>query len=116
MSTLDPAKMDKEESARVAALHRAAKGRPHLTQARDSVSDDPHKHKSQRAYATEITLNGRVLGYSNAITAGDAVRKAIEKREEFQSMQGKPVQHVKDGKPLTAYGAKMLGVQWGGAV
>ena len=71
--------------------------------------------KTERAGAVTVaTLNPSrgVLGYSNAIVAGDMIRRKMVRLEEFESMQGTPILHVKNGKPLTAQGAKMLGVEW----
>ena len=59
-----------------------------------------------------IGANAGNLGISNAATLGDMLVHKIIRREEFELMQGTTVQHVKDGKPLTALGAKLLGVPW----
>lgn len=61
-----------------------------------------------------VAVNGS-LPYSNAAALGDAVRRKLLRREEFEAMQGVPIVHVKNGKPLTDHGAKMLGVSWEGA-
>lgn len=39
-------------------------------------------------------------------------RKNMEVTAESAAQCSSPIQHVKDGKPLTAHGAKLLGVAW----
>jgi hypothetical protein len=59
------------------------------------------------------------LGYRSVMTpAGmvDVIQRRMQARiaaEEF-ARERPPVQHVKDGKPLTPTGAKILGVPWEG--
>ncbi len=91
----------RSEHERALRLRRLARSGPHL-----------HLSKS-RKYAISILTGGRRrLSYSDACTAGDAVQKQIQRHVEFEAMQGKPVVHVKNGKPLTAEGARLLGVPW----
>jgi hypothetical protein len=66
----------------------------------------------RRAYPREVSLGRSVLGFSSGQSAGEYVIREIVKRQEFELAQGATVLHVKDGKPLTEHGAKMLGVQW----
>ena len=71
--------------------------------------------RTERAGAVHVaslSTSRGVLGYSNAIVAGDMIRRKMVRREELEAMQGTPVVHVRDGKPLTEHGAKMLGVEW----
>ena len=108
--THDPQRMDSQEAARVEELRRRAKSRPHLN-AQEQISDDPHAAKKQRRRTHGFTFSEK-LGFRNAVALGDSIRRSIERREEFKAMQGTPVIHVKNGKPLTEYGAQLLGVQW----
>ena len=86
---------------------------------RDS-NDTPHReitrhgpsHDKRRAYPREVNLGCSVLGFSSAQSAGEFVIREIIKRQEVEMAQGATVIHVKDGKPLTAHGAKLLGVPW----
>ena len=94
--------MDNEEHRRALALRRKAKGRPHLT-----LSKEETKHQ----YTIGFSRPG-VLAPMSAIAAGDMLRRQIERREEFEALQGAGVVHVHNGKPLTAQGAKLLGVPW----
>ena len=83
---------NRHESARVKALRDRARKRPHLTPAKFGP-------RSQG-----FTLPRTVLGYSNAVAMGDAVRKAIVAREyALAHREDGLVVHVKDGKPLTAH-------------
>ena len=65
-----------------------------------------------------------VAGFSNVQTRGvqgrmadslqeTLVRNATKKVEDAERTPP-PVQHVKDGKPLTPLGARLLGVPWKG--
>ena len=109
--TSNPERMSREEHRRVLELAKKARRRPHL-KPEDLVSDNPWKAKAQNRSARNILVPSRLLGYSSAIALGDAVRQQIVRREEFAAMQGGTIQHVKNGKPLTAHGAKLLGVAW----
>ena len=101
-----PEKVEHDERRRVERLRSSARSghaRVHISNAK----------KLENSYGV---LGGvqkaGVLGYSNAIVAGDVIRRKILRREEFEAMQGTPVIHVKDGKPLTEIGARILGVPW----
>ena len=59
-----------------------------------------------------LQLSRGVLTLSSPQAVGDMIQRRIVKREEFEALQGEPVVHVKNGKPLTAQGAKLLGVPW----
>jgi hypothetical protein len=112
MPTLE--QQDRDEHNRVMRLRNAAKARPHLNQSRAVVlkergNEVPRFTRDSKAF----NLPMRVLGYSDAATLGDAVRKAIISAElaRFHRSDGLVI-HVKDGKPLTAEGARRLGVPW----
>jgi hypothetical protein len=42
----------------------------------------------------------------------DIIRRNIIARENAAALQDPGVCHVKNGKPLTEYGAHLLGVEW----
>lgn len=67
-----------------------------------------------RGYSFRQQLSAGVLGIRDSFTLGDMIAHKRERRAEFLAMQGTPVVHVKNGKPLTAKGAAMLGVPWDG--
>jgi hypothetical protein len=97
----DPTKMDKAEEKRVASLRSKAKKRPHLSYAKG------------RKRTTSFRLPRKILGYSSSFAAGDALRREILRREyALTHRTDGVVEHVRDGKPLTAKGAAILGVPW----
>jgi hypothetical protein len=103
MVNRDPIRMDIEERKRIIALRHAARQRPHLTQCKEEPAG-----RSQHVYLPISSLR-----YSNAAALGDALIKAIVSREEALSHRTENLTvHVKNGKPLTAKGAKLLGVPW----
>lgn len=96
-----PEQIDKDEDKRVERLRRTAQNRPSL-----SVS------KSRR-YSRVFTAPRRILGYSTPAALGDAIRRAIANKEYAMSHRTDGlVEHVRNGKPLTAKGAALLGVTW----
>ena len=97
---MNPARMDKEEHDRVMAMRKAAANRPHL------------KETKARRGSVTFTLPRHITGYSNAAARGDSLRRQILKREYAMAMTPECVAHVRDGKPLTEHGAKLLGVPW----
>ena len=107
MSTTDPFEMDREEHVRVLALRRAKRSQP-------CFREGKWTKRAPRHPRTTISLNGRILGIANAATAGDMIQRMLVRHAEFEAMQGVPVAHVKNRKPLTAHGAKLLGVPWTG--
>ena len=110
MVNRDPIRMDIEERKRIIALRHAARQRPHLTQCKEEPAGggDVRLFRSQHVYLPISSLR-----YSNAAALGDALIKAIVSREEALSHRTENLTvHVKNGKPLTAKGAKLLGVPW----
>jgi hypothetical protein len=107
-------KMDRDDHKRFMERVKAARQRPHITQTmanpiKQVGNGVPHRTHYSRGFV----LPQRVLGYSSPAALGDAVRKAIINREIALSHRGDGLMiHVKDGKPLTEKGAKMLGVAW----
>jgi hypothetical protein len=104
---LTPTEMDRADNGAVAKrAHKAAKNHPKL---RESKSD---KAKSSKVYLGRGTYR---LGMTAAGVAQIA-QKSIVGRAEWEEYykEHPPVQHVRDGKPLTAHGAKLLGVPWKG--
>ena len=102
--------MDRFKSAKASriTLHDANDaGAPEATPVRGRVS-----RSIRRSYPRSVSLGLSVLGFSSAQVAGDFVIQNFLKRQEFEAQQGAPVTHVRNGKPLTAKGAKMLGVSW----
>lgn len=63
-----------------------------------------------------LSLGRQVRGYSSGVALGDAVRRqmmaSIAREQHIKDTVDRAVIHVKDGKPLTEYGAKVLGVGW----
>ena len=58
---------------------------------------------------------GAHLGLHDPIVAGEIFRRKITTRQEIRSAESaSSVVHVKNGKPLTAHGAKLLAVPWDG--
>jgi hypothetical protein len=59
------------------------------------------------------TKGNTSIPFAHAKVAATAreVRAYLERQEELKKM-GPTVVHVKDGRPLTARGAEMLGVKW----
>jgi hypothetical protein len=99
--------MDRDERARVRAMVRAARVRVMKTIPRD------HSLRPGLLKKT-VLLNQHVgsLHYANGIVAAAAVEQMMVRKAEFQEAQGVTVEHVRNGKPLTAHGAKLLGVKW----
>jgi hypothetical protein len=108
-----PESIEREERKRV--IRMAEEGRRNRGVIKGSTAK-PSKRQvregSRKMLECAITLRGGVLTVSNAIAAGDLIRSMIVHREEFESKQSTPIIHVKDGKPLTAHGARLLGVPW----
>ena|SRR3974390_2832651 len=103
----------KEEHERVERLRKARKASVATTR----VSVD--KRLGQRRFRGEgmrfNTFAGK-LGIRDSIVAGELLirkLKAIETARAYQA-ERPGVVHVKDGKPLTAHGAKLLGLPWTG--
>jgi hypothetical protein len=102
---MNPDSIDREEDNRVAEMRRAAKGRPHLTFSNA-------KRRGGDGYVS-FNLPRKITGYSNSAALGDAVRREIIKREWVEAhREDGLVIHVKNGKPLTEHGAKLLGMAW----
>ena len=102
MARIDPNLMDRADDKRVKYVRRAARSRPHLETAKDSESSVP------------FCFHG-VLGPSNPAALADLIRRRIQARNTAEShAEDGLVVHVRDGKPLTAHGAKLLGVPWKG--
>ncbi len=61
-----------------------------------------------------FTRGGNFNGYLRDRTheATDLAVRQAEQRAAFQAQHGAAVQHIRDGKPLTEHGAKLLGVAW----
>lgn len=101
--TTNPALMDREEDERVARLRRQHQRSSGLRQS----------NAKGRAGVTIFVGNKRHLGLTQAGVA-DLLQKTlmnIEKARAFREANPGTV-HVKDGRSLTAQGAKMLGMEW----
>ena len=106
-------RIDQEENARINRL---------LKRARENhavISQGSESHAATRSARNRLNHNkvlnlegNHILNYYTPQAMGDAIMRTLRRREEFKAMQGEPVVHVKNGKPLTAYGAKLLGVPW----
>lgn len=101
---ISPERIDKEEDARVKAMREAARKRPHL-----SFSSDKSKRARDRRTFTFRDFNIRPL---SPAALGDMIRRKIIAQEKAIALQDAGICHVKNGKPLTEYGAKLLGVEW----
>jgi len=103
-------KIDREEQDRIVKLRQTA--REHRSTLK--VSDRLFGSRSKRRKATfHLEMNTRVLGLTQAGVESLIQKKLIARAtgEAFRSDQA-AIQHVKDGKPLTAIGAKLLGIEW----
>lgn len=100
--THDPTKMDREEDKRVADLKRNHRRGRVLRQS-----------AAKGRNAVTIHLGIRALGLTEAGTVHELQKRlaAIEQSKAYRAANPGTI-HVKDGKPLTAQGAKMLGVSW----
>ena len=98
-----PERIDKTEHKRAEQLSKSARQRPSL-----------HFSESER-HSQAYTLPRRIMGYSTPAALGDALRREILKREYAKAHHADGlVVHVRNGKPLTAKGAALLGVPWDG--
>lgn len=99
--------IDREERKRLEELRRKAKESHVVVKS----SDDPGRRK--RYIRVKFTPGKYQLGWQ-AQTLGElVVRKAIHAATRDAYLEeNPPIVHVKDGKPLTAHGAKLLGVPW----
>ncbi len=101
--------MDIAERKRVEALLAAERHRPHLKEGRISQA----KCRADRKRRTgQFVFVGTRLGYSSSHAFGDAIRASIVSSIEHGLNHGAGVAHVKNGKPLTAHGAQLLGLPW----
>ena len=96
-----------EVAEKILELHDCKDKAPGELTSKGALSRD-----KRRAYPRSISLGGSALGFSSAQSAGEFVIRQIIKRQEFLAAQGTTVQHVKNGRPLTEHGAKILGVPW----
>jgi hypothetical protein len=106
-----PEPADYEEST-----SRRRETRPILREGRVSKAKSRYVRKRLSAHSMVSFHSLSGVGYSSPHALGDAVRAAMVKRIEFQLEQGVAVRHVKDGKPLTAHGAELLGMPWEGEI
>lgn len=83
-------------------MRHEAKSRPHLTAS--------NARQSRRNSTFQFLP--RTLGFSSPAAVADIIRRKIIARENAAALQDPGVCHVKNGKPLTEYGAKLLGVEW----
>jgi hypothetical protein len=107
-----PEQIDREESARVERLRKAAReGHARLQISKESAHYGSKKQQVRSTYA--LNISARQLGLTRDGVASLIQQKmsARDRAEEFKN-QNPPTVHVKDGKPLTAQGARMLGVPW----
>ena len=110
-----PEQIDRDEHTRVLRLREKARARPHLTAYRGTAGTEAQSSAQRARYENQkgFNLPRKILGYSNAVVLGDAIRKQIIRTEYAKAHAADGlIVHVKDGKPLTAEGAKMLGVSW----
>lgn len=106
-------RIDRDERKRL--IMQAAEARrnsPHLRvgSPRNSDSGPAAIPRNKRAKAV-MFLSGH-LGYTNSLALGDMIRRKLVNRALSEAMRAEAVEHVKDGKPLTAHGARLLGVPW----
>lgn len=101
--------LDRAEDKRVERMARAAKRRPHLYVSQDK-SSSRGRHKKM---TFSLNMNARTLGLTEA-GAVQLIQKKAEARVRAAEYvrEHPPVIHVKNGKPLTEHGAKLLGVPW----
>jgi len=114
-----PEGIDREERLRVKQMLENKPKRNHLSALPiENFVPVPGQYENNRRILEQLKTSrtysmgkGR-LNYSNGIVAGDALFRRIQRSLEYEAAQGKGVVRVKDGKPLTAHGAKLLGVPW----
>jgi hypothetical protein len=78
---------------------------------RNNIHESEAEHiRSRMVSATSRHGNRRKVGFHRA----SASSFEVNLRQVYQNAisQGEPVVHVKDGKPLTPHGAKLLGAPW----
>ena len=90
-------KMDRDDAKLVDKLRQKAKAHPHLNQS-SPIAEGYGARRRLASRTATISPGSYRLGFSDAISAGDAVRFSIVKREEFLAQQGPVKQLVKRGR------------------
>ncbi len=86
-------------------LEQRARRRPHFPVAKRAGS-------ARRKETTfSLNLGTRILGLTEAGVV-DLLQRKMRNRVESEALREPCVIHVKDGKPLTAHVAALLGVPW----
>lgn len=107
-------RIDKEEDDRVKEMARKRKkDGPVIKISKNDEYNNKNtkKRESERSFC--LNLNNRSLGFTREGIAG-LIQRKIESRAKAIAYQAERpcVEHVRNGKPLTEKGAKMLGVAW----
>lgn len=97
--------INREEKRRVKQLKQRAK--EFRTTLRAS------RRKDTKCIYNKVSLSKYQLGWQLGAIGDLLIKNAVAVAEhQLFSAENRGVVHVKDGKPLTAHGAKLLGVPW----
>jgi hypothetical protein len=110
---MTPEQIDRDEQKRVKGV--LAKAREYRRDHSITIAKGRgiYGRDRDRGRMFSLNLGTHALGLTPDGIA-DLIQKKIRARAEAEyfKSQAQCISHVKDGKPLTEYGAKMLGVLW----